>query len=130
MEWIGLVCLGLILCYSGYLGRVKTLESKVEKLEKKNAAHNRRDQNSKNKSAEGALKMSEIINGLKGKNCKISFKDIVDTIFDDEIACTVLDTDEEWIKIRCVKEEKKKEERSETVMIIRIDDIESIEYGE
>ena len=51
-------------------------------------------------------------------------------MYDDEISCTVLDTDEEWIKLRCVKEEKKKDGRSETVRIIRIDDIESIEYSE
>ena len=58
MEWIGLVCLGLILCYSGYPGRVKTLESKVKKLEKKNAALSRTNFDAKNRSAEGALKMS------------------------------------------------------------------------
>ncbi len=130
MEWIGLVCLGLILCYSGYPGRVKTLESKVKKLEKKNAALSRTNSDAKNRSAEGALKMSQIINDLKGKKCNMVLRDSIDSLFDNKLACTVLDTDEEWIKINCVKEDKKKGESSETIRIIRIDDIESIEYSE
>ncbi len=130
MEWIGLVCLGLILCYSGYPGRVKTLESKVKKLEKKNAALSRTNFDAKNRSAEGALKMSQIINDLKGKKCNMVLRDSIDSLFDNELACTVLDTDEEWIKINCVKEDKKKGESSETIRLIRIDDIESIEYSE
>lgn len=130
MEWIGLVCLGLILCYAGYPGRVKVLESKVKKLEKKNSVLSRTNSEAKNKSAEGALKMSQIINDLKGKKCSVVLRDSMDSLFDDKLACTVLDTDEEWIKISCVKADKKKGESSETVRIIRIDDIESIEYGE
>lgn len=122
MEWIGLVCLGLILCYSGYPGRVKALESKMKKLEKKNVGER--------KSEKGALKMSQIINDLKGKKCNMVLRDSIDSLFDNKLACTVLETDEEWIKVSCVKEDKKKGTSSETIRIIRIDDIESIEYGE
>ena len=102
----------------------------MKKLEKKNAALSRTNSDAKNRSAEGALKMSQIINDLKGKKCNVVLRDITDSLFDNELACTVLETDEEWIKVSCVKEDKKKGTSSETIRIIRIDDIESIEYGE
>ena len=35
MEWFGIVALLLMLCYSAYPGKVKRLETKVKRLEKK-----------------------------------------------------------------------------------------------
>ena len=35
MEWFGIVALLLLLCYSAYPGKVKRLETKVKRLEKK-----------------------------------------------------------------------------------------------
>ena len=34
MEWIGLVALALILCYSSYPGRVRRLETTMKKVER------------------------------------------------------------------------------------------------
>ena len=35
MEWFGIAALLLLLCYSAYPGKVKRLETKVKRLEKK-----------------------------------------------------------------------------------------------
>lgn len=56
MEWFGIVALVLILCYSAYPGKVKRLETKVKRLEKKQR---------------GVAYMSKLINDLVGKQCII-----------------------------------------------------------
>ena len=52
MEWFGIVALLLLLCYSAYPGKVKRLEMKVKRLEKKQR---------------GVAYMSKLINDLVGK---------------------------------------------------------------
>ena len=56
MEWFGIVALLLLLCYSAYPGKVKRLETKVKRLEKKQR---------------GVAYMSKLINDLVGKQCII-----------------------------------------------------------
>lgn len=130
MGWLSLVCLALILCYSGYPKKVKVLESKVKKLERKNSELSRANSYAKNRSAEGDLEMSQIMNEIKGKNCNIVLQNTMENMFDNTLDGIVLDVDEEWIKIRCKVKDKKKGKTVEAVKIIRIDDIESIEYSE
>ena len=56
MEWFGIVALLLLFCYSAYPGKVKRLETKVKRLEKKQR---------------GVAYMSKLINDLVGKQCII-----------------------------------------------------------
>ena len=53
MEWFGIIALILLLYYSAYPGKVKRLETKVKRLEKKQR---------------GVAYMSKLINDLVGKN--------------------------------------------------------------
>lgn len=105
MEWMGLLSFIIICCCYSYLGRIKRLERKVKRLEKKDKGEN---------------DMSKLIIGLVGETCKIKLED---DIFDEcgKNTYEVLDADEEWIK---VKEHGKKEEK---IKLIRIDQIEKIE---
>ena len=101
MEWFGIAALLLLLCYSAYPGKVKRLETKVKRLEKKQR---------------GVAYMSKLINDLVGKQCIFSFAGKT------ELSCKIIDADDEWIKI-CYTEKKDKQ----VVKLMRIENIESIE---
>ena len=105
MEWMGWFSFFIILCYASYPGRVKKLESKIKIIEKKQKGDN---------------KMSKIINDLVGKNCKITTEDALV----NEMMCTVLDADDEWIKFTYT--DKKNNIKTK---ILRIDSIENIELS-
>lgn len=79
--------------------RLDTLERKVKKLER---------------NVNGGSKMSGIIKDLIGMECTIDGDDFFNT------SCTVLDADDEWVKL--IVHEKKKD----LTKIIRIDNIDSI----
>lgn len=110
MEWVGWVCLIIILCYSSYPGKVRKLERKVKKMEKKK---------------EGGISMSKIISELIGKECKITIEAEMDIMGNNEVNAKVLEVDDEWIKF--VYTDKK---GSEKTKILRIDNIESVELIE
>ncbi len=104
MEWLGLVCLGLILCYSSYPGRVKKLEHKVKLL-------SRGKEN----------KIMKLIKDLVGKKCIV----VCDDIYETKLTADMLDADDEWVKIRFT--DKKGNTKTQ---IIRIDSIKSVELLE
>lgn len=79
--------------------RLDTLERKVKKLER---------------NVNGGSKMSGIIKDLIGMECTIDGDGFFNT------RCTVLDADDEWVKL--IVHEKKKD----LTKIIRIDNIDSI----
>ena len=79
--------------------RLDTLERKVKKLER---------------NANGGSKMSGIIKDLIGMECTIDGDGFFST------RCTVLDADDEWVKL--IVHEKKKD----LTKIIRLDNIDSI----
>lgn len=108
MEWIGWLCFCIILAYSSYPGRVKKLEKKVRKLEKKKEGGNN--------------SMSNMIKELVGKECKIFLDD--DNVFSElsDQVVQVVEVDEEWMKISYA--DKKKNEKTK---IMRIEDIQSVE---
>lgn len=103
MEWIGLIALGLILCYSSYLGKVKKLERKVKLLERKIG---------------GDKSMSNLIKELVNQECVITFEND----FSSETKCTVLDVDDEWVKVS-IKDKKE----NVKIKLIRVDDIKKVE---
>ena len=97
----------LLLCYSAYPGKVKRLETKVKRLEKKQR---------------GVAYMSKLINDLVGKQCIIRSEFIFSFAGKTELSCKIIDADDEWIKI-CYTEKKDKQ----VVKLMRIENIESIE---
>lgn len=107
MEWIGWITLVILLCYSAYPGKVRKLESKVKRLERKQG---------------GVDSMSKLMNELVGKSCKIKIADALGLSGSKEIRCMVLDADDEWIKF--TYEDKKNITKTK---ILRIDSIENIE---
>lgn len=79
--------------------RLDALERKVKKLER---------------NANGGSKMSGIIKELIGRECTIDGDGFFST------RCTILDVDDEWVKL--IVHEKK----SDSTMIVRLDNIDSI----
>ena len=103
MEWMGWIVFAIVLCYASYPGRVRKLESKVKKLQTKQ---------------KGDVKMSKIISELIGKQCKIETEDIINGSID----CTILDSDDEWVKLTYTDKKN-----NMFTKILRIEAINSIE---
>ena len=110
MEWAGLVALALILCYSSYPNKVKQLQKKIKKLERKQRGEN---------------DMSKLICELVGKKCKIKSDDVLQLAGKTDLTCLVLGTDDEWIKVSYT--DKKNNQITKLFRIENIDDIEIIE---
>ena len=96
MEYCGIIALVLLLCYSAYPGKVKRLESKVKRLEKKQKGDNY---------------MSQLIDDLVGEQCTIKSEAILNFAGKTELSCTILDADDEWMKInkRIIQEKQGKD---------------------
>lgn len=107
MEWIGLAALGIVLCYSPYLGKIKKLESKIKTLQKRQR---------------GESDLSKLIRELVGKKCKIETEVALDLIGASELQCLVLDVDEEWMKIQFIDKKKK-----QITKLLRIESIDGIQ---
>lgn len=107
MEWMGRAALGLILCYSAYPGKVKHLEATVKRLEKKQR---------------GETAMSKLISELVSMECIIKSDDALQLVGKTELKCLVLDTDDEWIKVRFT--DKKKNTVTKLLRVAHIDEIE------
>lgn len=104
MIWVCLIC---FIFYSSYPSKIKKLESKVKKLERIN---------------KGDKGMSNIIKSLIGTNCKIRTEEGVIFNGNIEVNCSVLDVDDEWIKISCI--DKKGVAK---IRILKIESISNIE---
>ena len=84
MEYLGLLAFIFVLLGIPNGGKIKKLERKIQKLER-----NLRGDNT----------MSKLITSLVGKKCIL--KNEEDLLFSSktELQCTVLDCDDEWVKI-------------------------------
>ncbi len=111
MEWIGLVALGILLCYSSYPEKVRRLEKKLRRLERKQR---------------GGSEMSRLVNELIGKECEIDLEDSVD--WGDKLKCRVLDADDEWVKVSYTV--RKKEQKLQKTRMLRMEDIEGIKLDD
>lgn len=104
MIWVCFIC---IILYSSYPGKIKKLENKVKKLER-----NQR----------GDCEMSNIITSLIGKECKIRTEEALLFGGNVEVNFSVLDADDEWIKLSYIDKKDGKK-----IRVIRIDSISNIE---
>ena len=109
MEWIGFIALAVLLCYSSYPGKVKRLEVAVKRLERKQRGENN---------------MSKLINELVNTECKIKSDDALQLVGSTEMKCLVLDTDDEWMKVRFT--DKKNNQITKLLRIENIDEIEIV----
>lgn len=109
MEWIGFIALAVLLCYSSYPGKVKRLEAAVKRLERKQRGENN---------------MSKLINELVNTECKIKSDDALQLVESTEMKCLVLDTDDEWMKVRFT--DKKNNQITKLLRIENIDEIEIV----
>ncbi|MGX4599501.1 hypothetical protein [Faecalimicrobium sp. JNUCC 81] len=107
MEWMILICFICIMFYSSYPGKIKKLENKVKKLER---------------NQKGDCEMSNIINSLIGKKCKIKTEDGLLFGGNGEVNFLILEADDEWIKLSYI--DKK---HGTKIRVIRIDSISNIE---
>lgn len=107
MEYIGFIALAILLCYSSYPGRVKRLETAVKRLERKQRGEN---------------DMAKLINELVNTECKIKSDDVLQLAGGTSLKCFVLDTDDEWVKIRFT--DKKNNQITKLLRIENIDEIE------
>lgn len=107
MEYFGVFAFILVLCYSSYPQKLKHLEATVKKLEKKQKGENG---------------MSKLINELTGKECKIKSDEAFALVGKEELSCLVMDSDDEWIKIRFT------DKKNNTIIkLLRIENIDEIE---
>lgn len=107
MEYFGVFAFILVLAYSSYPGKVKQLEAKLKKLERK---------------LKGENVMSKLINELVGKECKIKSDDVLLLVGSDEMKCLVLDCDDEWIKVQYT--DKKQNVITKLLRIENVDEVE------
>lgn len=112
MEWLGVAALVLMLCYSSYPGKVKRLEATIKRLERKQ---------------KGEYTMSKLISELANKECRITSDAALQLVGNNELNCLVLDSDDEWIKIRFT--DKKNNEITKLLRIENIDEIEVVEVN-
>lgn len=85
MEWLGLVALMLLLLHAAYPGRVRRLEAQVRRLQR---------------AQQGEADMARLIQELVGRACELSVEDAYQLTGRPTLACTVLDADDEWVKVR------------------------------
>lgn len=117
MEYCGIIALVLLLCYSAYPGKVKRLESKVKRLESKVKRLEKKQK--------GDNYMSQLIDDLVGEQCTIKSEAILNFAGKTELSCTILDADDEWMKI-CYTDKKNKQ----VTKLLRIEAIDEIEIEE
>lgn len=107
MEFFGLMAFVLIISYSSYPSKVKKLEKQLLAIKK-----NEKGENS----------MSKLISELNGHRCLIKSQEVFLTSSGNAVECEVIDSDEEWIRIRY-----KDKKGIEKVKIMRIENIQDIE---
>ncbi len=107
LEWMIWVCFICIMFYSSYPSKIRKLERKVKKLER---------------NQKGGAVMSNIITSLIGNKCKIRTEEGLVFSGNVEFVCSVLDADDEWIKISHI--DKKGVIK---IRILRIDSISNVE---
>lgn len=96
----------VIILSIGIFYEIMELKKQTRKIEKKLAYE-----------MKGEIAMSKILEELKGEECIIK----LNCAIDNEIKCKIIDVDEEWIKLKVNRKE------SESIRIVRIDDISEVQ---
>lgn len=107
MYFFGLVAFVFVMVYSSYPLKIKKMNSKIKKLEKK---------------YRGEVIMSKILTELINKKCILVTDMGLEIVSKREFECIILDADDEWIKFTFTN----KKGINQT-QILRIDNIERVE---
>lgn len=107
MEFFGFMAFILVLSYSDYPSKTKKLAREIKRLKR---------------GIKGENEMSMLLNELVGKDCEIKMVEDAISFASTDLTCTVLDVDDEWLKIRLRNKKDKLIEQ-----LIRVENIESIE---
>lgn len=109
MEFFGFMAFILILFYSDYPSKTKRIERELKRLKRK---------------IKGENEMSILLSELIGKSCEIKMEEDAISFGSSTLICTVLDLDDEWVKIRLRNQKDKLVEK-----LVRVENIESIELA-
>lgn len=107
MEFLGVMAFILVLSYSDYPSKTKRLARELKRLKRR---------------IKGENEMSRLLNDLLGEDCEITMEEDAMSFGSATLTCTVLEVDDEWLKIRL---RNRKDELIEK--LIRVENIESIE---
>lgn len=107
LEFFGLMAFIFMAMYAAYPGKIKKMEREI-----KNIKRNLKGENS----------MSKILTDLINKKCKVISEDGLTIGLNDKVECTILDVDDEWIKISFI--DKKVGEKTH---ILRVDSIKRVD---
>lgn len=107
LEFFGLMAFIFMAVYAAYPGKIKKMEREI-----KNIKRNLMGENS----------MSKILTDLINKKCKVISEDGLAIGLNDKVECTILDVDDEWIKISFI--DKKVGEKTH---ILRVDSIKRVD---
>lgn len=107
MEFFGIMAFILVLSYSDYPSKTKSLARELKRLKR---------------GIKGENAMSVLLSGLVGKDCEIQMVEDAISFTNTNLDCTILDVDDEWVKIRLRDKTNRLIEK-----LIRVENIESIE---
>ena len=107
LEFFGLIAFIFMAMYAAYPSKIKKMEREI-----KNIKRNLKGENS----------MSKILTDLINKKCRVISEDGLVIGLTDKVECTILDVDDEWIKVSFI--DKKVGEKSH---ILRIDSIKRVD---
>ncbi|SCK03204.1 Uncharacterised protein [uncultured Clostridium sp.] len=107
MEYFGFVAFIFMAMYAAYPGKIKKIEREIKNIKRK---------------LKGENSMSKILSELINKNCKVICEDGIVIGLTDKVECTILDVDDEWIKL-CFVDKKV----GEKTHILRVDSIKRVD---
>ena len=110
MGYLGFIALIILFIYSDYPAKIKKMESKIKKLEK---------------ILKGENSMSKILSELINKKCELISEEGLALVSKREIECTILDVDDDWIKINF--NDKKGVNKTQIIRVDRIERVSLIE---
>lgn len=107
LEFFGLLAFIFMAIYAAYPGKIKKMESEIKKIKR---------------NLKGENSMSKILSDLISKNCKLICEDGLAIGLTDKVECTILDVDDEWIKVCFVDKKVGKKTH-----ILRVDSIKRVD---
>lgn len=107
MEFFGMMAFILVLSYSDYPSKTKKISRELKRLKRK---------------IKGENEMSKLLSELIGKDCEIKMEEDTISFTSKNLICTVVDVDDEWVKIILNNPKDQLAEK-----LIRVENIESID---
>ncbi len=109
MEFFGVLAFILVLSYSDYPSKTKRLAREIKRLKR---------------GIKGENEMSLLLSELIGKDFEIQMVEDAISFANTDLTCTILDVDDEWVKVSLKNRKDQLVEK-----LIRVENIESIELA-